>query len=139
MRLVLDTNCVVSAFLWGGTPRGIIGAAVDGRCRLFTSGAMLAELEAVLSREKFSPRLLAVRTSVAQLLAEYTAQVIVVHATAIPPTITADPDDDAVLACAVAAKAELIVSGDRHLLELGEYRDIPIVTAAEALKRIESA
>lgn len=54
----------------------------------------------------------------------------------IPPTIIADPDDDHVLACALAAEAELIVSGDRHLLGLGVYQNIEIITAAQALERI---
>lgn len=136
MRLVLDTNCVVSAFLWGGPPRQIVDAAVAGQCELFTSGALLAELEDVLAREKFKPRPLSAQTSVAQLLAEYTGQVTVVHATSIAPTIQADPDDDQVLACAVAAKADLIVSGDSDLLGLKEYQDILIVAAAEALQRL---
>ncbi|HJX16945.1 MAG TPA: putative toxin-antitoxin system toxin component, PIN family [Acidiferrobacterales bacterium] len=136
---MLDTNCVVSAFLWGGTPRQIIDAAVEGQCQLFTSGALLAELEEVLARGKFRPRFLSAQTSVAQILAEYTGQVTVVHAASISPTITADPDDDQVLACAVTAQADLIVSGDRHLLDLKQYRDIPVATPAEALRRISAA
>jgi uncharacterized protein len=136
MRLVLDTNCVVSAFLWGGTPRQIIDAAIEGQCQLFTSGALLAELEEVLARKKFGPRFLSAQTSVARLLVEYTGQVTVVHAAIIAPTVLRDPDDDQVLACALAAKADLIVSGDRHLLDFQQYQDIPIVTPADALKRL---
>ena len=51
----------------------------------------------------------------------------------IPATVLNDPDDDHVLACALTAKAELIVSGDRDLLKLKTFREIPIVTAAEAV------
>ena len=54
----------------------------------------------------------------------------------IPPTILADPGDGHVLACALAAQAELIVSGDRHLLELGAFQGIEIITAAQSLERI---
>ena len=50
--------------------------------------------------------------------------------------VTADPDDDAVLACAVAARAEVIVSGDSDLLNLESYEDIPIITAAQLVARI---
>ncbi|HEV8582491.1 MAG TPA: PIN domain-containing protein [Thermoanaerobaculia bacterium] len=53
----------------------------------------------------------------------------------IPPVIEQDPDDDAVLACAVAARAEVIISGDRHLLNLGRFQAIQIITAAEAVAR----
>lgn len=89
-------------------------------------------------REKFRSRFLSAQTSVIQLLAEYTSQITVVHTIRIFPTITADPDDDQVLACAVAAKADLIVSGDNDLLQHGEYQAIPIVTPTEAFLRISS-
>lgn len=138
MRLVLDTNCVVSAFLWGGTPRQLFDLVIADQCQLFTSGALLAELEDVLMREKFRSRFLSAQTSVIQLLAGYTRQVTVVHAIRISPTILADPDDDQVLACAVAAKADLIVSGDSDLLALREYQAIPIVKPTDALLRISS-
>jgi len=54
----------------------------------------------------------------------------------IPPVITDDPDDDAVLACAVAARADLVVSGDPHLVKLLQYDGIPIVAQAEAVERL---
>ncbi|MFZ2161897.1 MAG: PIN domain-containing protein [Sideroxyarcus sp.] len=54
----------------------------------------------------------------------------------IPPTILADPDDDHVLACAHASDAEVIVSGDKHLLGLGAFKGIEIITAAQAQERI---
>ena len=57
----------------------------------------------------------------------------------IEPVIVADPDDDVVLACAVAARAEAIVSGDNHLLDLKQYEEIQIFTAAQLLARIEKA
>lgn len=55
------------------------------------------------------------------------------------PTILRDPDDDHVLACALTAGADLIVSGDKHLLELKSYQNIPILTAAEAVKFIAAS
>jgi uncharacterized protein len=62
----------------------------------------------------------------------------VVQPAPIAPTVLADPDDDHVLACALAAKAELIVSGDRHLLGLHEYQGIPILNTSDALQRLEA-
>ena len=54
----------------------------------------------------------------------------------IPPVVIDDPDDDAVLACAVAATADLVVSGDPHLLKLEAYQGVPIVTPADAVARL---
>jgi len=66
----------------------------------------------------------------------YAALASVIQPANIEPVIIADPDDDAVLACAVNAQAEVIVSGDSHLLGLGQYRDVPILSAAELAMRI---
>ena len=135
MRVVADTNTVLSAFLWGGNPKAVLDAARDERITLHTSPALLAELEDVLSREKFTARIRAVGSTVADLLAEYRALVTVERPAPIPPTVR-DPDDDAVLACALAAAAELIVTRDQDLRTLGTFQDIPILPAAQALELI---
>jgi predicted nucleic acid-binding protein len=70
---------------------------------------------------------------VRDLVLGYAALASVIEPAEIEPVVLADPDDDAVLACAVAAHSEVIVSGDRHLLDLKQYQDIRIVTAAEML------
>ena len=64
----------------------------------------------------------------------YRRIVTVIQPAPIPPTVLTDPDDDHVLACALTAKADLIVSGDRDLLTFKSFRQIPIVTAAEAVQ-----
>lgn len=71
-----------------------------------------------------------------ELLTRYLNVAIVVEPATVPQ-IVRDPDDDHVLACALAARAELIVTGDDDLLTIKTYQDIPIVTAAEALRRVE--
>ena len=74
--------------------------------------------------------------TVAILIAKYAGLAETSVAAAIAPVVLGDPDDDQVLACALAARADLIVSGDRDLLQLKHYHDIPIVTPAEALTRL---
>jgi predicted nucleic acid-binding protein len=69
----------------------------------------------------------------------YAALARLIEPAVIEPVILPDPDDDAVLACAVAARAEAIVTGDAHLLDLKQYEGIPILTAAQLLTRIEHA
>lgn len=139
MRAVLDTNTVVSGLLWDGTARKLLAATRDQRLELVTSAALLDELQDVLPRKKFGAKLAAAGLTVAQLVHRYgmlTRQVVPADITA---RIEADPDDDAVLAAALAARADLIVSGDAHLLNLKQYHGIDIVTATEALARLEAS
>jgi uncharacterized protein len=136
MRVVADTNTVVSGLFWPGSPRLVLDAARQGRLTLFTTAALLLELENVLKRDKFSSRLALVAMTPRELVLGYAALSTVVHPATIPPRIQADPDDDEVLACAVAAQADLIVSGDRHLLVLNQFQGIKIVRAAELLESV---
>lgn len=134
MRVVLDTNVVVSALLWGGTPERLIQAAGDGRLELVTTEALLAELAGILDRPKFAAKLGQKNVSAAEILARYRAIADTVEAGTILEAQLRDPDDAAVLACALAARAEGIVSGDADLHALGSYRGIAILTPAECLQ-----
>jgi putative PIN family toxin of toxin-antitoxin system len=136
VRLVLDTNIAVSALLWRGTPSRLVALANEGRCRLYTSVALLDELADVLSRKKLARAVVRTGSTASQLHSDYKRLANRVRSDALPERVARDADDDAVLACALAARAELIVSGDVHLLELGAFRTIPIVRAAEAVRRI---
>lgn len=136
MRLVLDTNAVVSGLLWHGNPGKLIDAAHAGSVTLYASASLLAELRGVLEREKFATPLRVRGLSATQLSEGYAALTTVVVPAIIPPAIIDDPDDDAVLACAVAAQADLMVSGDPHLLKLAHYAGVRIVTPAEAVERL---
>jgi uncharacterized protein len=136
VRLVADTNTVISGLLWGGTPGRLIDLAVQGRIKFVTSLPLLAELEGVLARNKFSIQLAKRGLSVADVFDGYVALVETVAPAQIAPTITRDPADDQVLAAALAGKVDLIVSGDAHLLDLKLFRGIGIVTTAAALEII---
>jgi len=136
MRVVADTNIVVSGLLWRGTPRRILDAARDGIIELYTSPSLLEELEDVLRREKFANRLESAGVTIRELVDGYSALATVVDAQLIEPVILRDPDDDAVLACAIAADGERIVSGGNDLLDLGKYKGIRILTAADLLTEL---
>lgn len=136
MRVVADTNTLVSGLLWHGNPRRVLDAARAGALQMYTTAALLAELEEVLQRPKFIQRLALAGVTSHTLVFGYAALARLIEPAEITPVILADPDDDAVLACAVAARAEIIVSGDSHLLDLKDYEGILIVTAAHLLTRI---
>lgn len=136
MRVVADTNTVISGLLWNGNPRRILEAARTGKIQLFTSLGLLAEIDEVLRRPKFARRLTLAEVTPRELVLGYAALAHIVEPVAIEPVVLDDPDDDAVLACALAAQAEVIVTGDSHLLLLEEYDKIPIVTAALLCSRL---
>lgn len=139
MRLVLDTNVVVSGLLWNGTPAHLLDLAQAGEVELFTSTYLLAELAGILRRAKFAKALAATGLLREELVLGYAELATIVTPADIPPTIAADPDDDPVLACALAARVDLIVSGDRHLHDLGgQYQGIRIVKPAEAAYLIDA-
>jgi putative PIN family toxin of toxin-antitoxin system len=137
-HLVLDTNTAISGLLWGGTPGHLIDAAYAQQVALFTSLPLLAEFRGVICRDKFAKPLAARGLVAGEIFDGYVALCRIVEPAALKRIVPADPDDDHVLACAVAAKADLIVSGDKHLLGLGgEYQGIRIMTPAQAVQLID--
>ena len=89
----------------------------------------MLELDEVLRRDKFRRRLQEAQVTVDDLLLGFAALATTIEPLAITPVVLSDPDDDNVLACALAAQADVVVSGDRHLLQLGAYSAIPILPA----------
>lgn len=134
MRLVLDTNVLVSAFLWKGVPGRLIELAGEGDIQLYTSRALLDELADVLHRKKLAKPVQTTGLTATELVKQYQRLAYRVTARQFTKQITRDADDDAVLACAIAAKADLVVSGDRDLLVLKAFRSVPIITPAEAVQ-----
>ena len=137
MRLVLDTNVVVAALLWSGSPNRLIELAAEDQIEFVTFADLLAELAGVLSRRKFAHKFAERQRSAAQVIAFYAELAKTVIPASIARTVMEDIDDDAVIACAIAASADLIVSGDHHLLDLKEHQGMRIVSAAEAPRLIE--
>lgn len=137
MRFVIDTNLLVSGLMFGGLPRQLLDAARAGEFELCTSEVLLAELLDVLGRSKFADRMAQASLSPQILVDDLRKLAIVVTPTNVPRVVPTDPDDDRVLAAALAGAADLIASGDRRdLLPLGSYAGIPIVSAREAMERI---
>lgn len=137
MRIVLDTNVVLSALLWRGTPYQLLDAIRSrGEARLFTSPALLDELANVLTRPSATKRLAVIGKSSREVLADYVEAVEVVEPEHVPRVVPDDADDDQVIAAALAAGADCIVSGDADLLSMESHQGIPIITAAQAVQQI---
>jgi putative PIN family toxin of toxin-antitoxin system len=131
--VVIDTNVVVSALLFGGTPGMLHSMWQSGRLVPFISEPILDEYLQVLAYPRFELTEKEIEFLVYRQILPYFEVVTVAGDT---PVIAADPSDDKFLHCAVAAKADALVSGDRHLLNLASYRKIPILSAATLLKKI---
>jgi uncharacterized protein len=133
VKAVFDTNVVASASFWRGAPFDCLAAWAQGVCEAAVSPALLAEyhettaeLRADYPGHPFVPW--------AETLAR-SAELVFPRERAFGATV--DPDDEMVLECALAAKADYIVTGDkRHLLPLGVFRGIPIVNPAGLLARL---
>ena len=137
MRVVLDTNILISALITKGTPPDrLYRAWLRGKIELVTSTAQIAEIADVLARPRLQNLLDAVEAAV--IVENLGTRAFIVHE---PPSVNLSPDpkDNPILAVAVTGKADLIVSGDKkHMLALGEVEGIPVMTAREALDRLDS-
>jgi uncharacterized protein len=134
VKLVLDTNVLMSGSAWSGMASRLVDAMLAGEATLCLSDKLLAELADVLQREKFRSRLEQQEQSAATILTrlERVARMVDPLPMAVPASLR-DPDDVDVLACAVAAAANAIVTGDNDLLVLGSFQGIPIIRVEEAL------
>ncbi len=133
MRVVFDTNVVASASFWRGAPFDCLAAWVQGRCVAVVSAALLAEYHETIEELRLDyPGHKCVGW--AEGLTESAELVFPVERAS---GATADPDDEMILECALAAEADFIVSGDKkHLLLLRQFRGIPIVSPAEFLRHM---
>lgn len=138
MRVVLDTNTLVSALLSPhGPPRRLLDDARAQVIELCSSPVLMAELLDVVSREKFARRFAQAGLTPLGVVGEIRRMATMAAPVSVPRVVAEDADDDHVLACALAGKADLIVSGDKHLLDLGgAYQGIRIVTPTEAVQLV---
>jgi uncharacterized protein len=138
MRLVLDTNVVVSALLWDGTPRRLLQAARERQIELVTSAPMLGELTNVLERRKFAKKIAASTFTVDEIVDRYAALAELVRPVPVP-RVAPHPDDDMVIGTALAAKANFVVTGDQAMLAMVAYQNVRIIGVSETMQIIGAA
>lgn len=139
MRAVLDTNVIVSAFInTNSIPSAVVQHGHAGVFEIVVSSVLLAEYRRVLGY----PHIRRVHGLDVHGIERAISQLNVVEVLVDPnvhqKVVAADPDDDIFIACAVAGEADYIVSGDRHLLDIGEHRGIRILRPAIFLALLDS-
>lgn len=138
LRAVIDTNTWLSGLIWGGAPRQLIEHVLNGDLQGLTSPALAFEVARVLNYPRIETALRKRGLSSHELSNQFELLNQVVETPSLVLRVSRDPDDDAVLACAQTAQADLIVSGDQDLLVLQRFAGIPIVTAAQALEQLKT-
>lgn len=131
MKIVCDTNILISGILFGGNPRELLRLCSVGKVINCISPAIMKEAEEVLLRPKFGLH----PEQVYRITGLFRETFMLVIPECSVDVITADPDDNRILKAAAAADAQVIVSGDNHLLQLVSWQAIPILTAADFLKK----
>ncbi|NEN88933.1 MAG: putative toxin-antitoxin system toxin component, PIN family [Okeania sp. SIO3H1] len=135
MRVVLDVNVWISAWLWGGVPGQILLMVQNQQIIVFASEPLLQELENTLRKVKLQPRIQLLATTVEALVSRTQQLSQSCPTTLVNFPLLRDPDDTMILAAANAAKAEVIITGDRDLLILSEFEGIPILKPTDFLSR----
>lgn len=130
-KVVLDTNVLVSGIIGSGYSASILDAARREEIQLVTSPHLLEEFSQVITRQHIVRKYPRVAEEAESLLDFLRVFAKLTSGIPEPQAISADRDDDYVLACAGEEKADCIVSGDPHLLDLKSYKDIPILTPRE--------
>lgn len=139
MKIVLDTNVLVSALLFHGKTGKIIGLIENGEITPCFTLETLEELRQVLERDQFKKNLTEIQVRPAEIIASLLQQSILCPAAAnqsIPP-VPDDPTDTIFLVCAISCNAACIVSGDKHLLKLKKFNSIPIFSPTQFLQQIQ--
>ena len=133
VTVVLDTNVLISALVGHGKPRRLVLRLLEEET--VVSMGMLAELAEVLSRGKFTE----IKSSqVNSFLSKFARRVVVVTFKRRFKIVEEDPDDDIVLSTAYGGDARYIISGDKHLLKLKEFRGIEIVTVKKMFELLRN-
>ena len=132
MKIVVDTNVVVSGVFFGGAPSKVLQSWRDGISHLVLSPEILDEYRRV--GDELSGKYDGV--SLTPFLSLVVSHAEIIEAPALPDRVCRDEDDDKFIACAVAGRCPLVISGDRDLLDVGEYRGVDIVTPRAFLESL---
>ncbi|SRR6266550_47476 len=132
LRVVLDTNVVVSAVISKGKPRELLNRGIENRFSIVTSDYILKEVVSVLSRPQFKTSEEEINMIILALM--QSSDVVMVESNF--KVIKNDPDDDMILNTAFDGHADIIATGDKTLLDLKKFKRIRILSVSETLKQV---
>jgi len=138
LKVVLDVNVWVSALLWGGKPAEIVKAAEKGQIVILLTEEIAGEISQVLAYPKIAKMYQAASLRRGDLVEAVLKIGKFVQVTTKAHVVVEHPSDDKFIECALAANAEYIVSGDKHLLKVGSYKKTRILSVSEFLQVIEA-
>jgi putative PIN family toxin of toxin-antitoxin system len=131
VKVLLDTNILISAIGFGGKPRQILQLVLEKKIKAVTSPILLAEFHEIINKKfpNLAPHLQLIETKIKSIFLVVYPKVSI--------NIVRDKDDNRVLEAAVQGKCQYIITGDKDLLELKIYQEIKIVTSEIFLKQLE--
>jgi len=137
LKLVLDTNTIISAFFWNGNEAELFRKIEQGKAALFITREILAEIEDVIKRPKFDKVMKNAGLTPDQIMQKIVSLSHLVIAPKFNIKVCRDEKDNKFLECSESAKVDYLVSGDEDLLVLKEYNGIPIVRTWKMLELLE--
>ncbi len=137
LKLVLDTNTIVSAFFWEGNEAELLRKIEQGNAKLYITSEILNEVEEVIKRPKFNEVMRKANLTPDQIMQKIVSLSHLVIAPKITVKVCRDEKDDKFLECAESAKVDYLISGDEDLLSLKKYKEIPIARTLKILQLLE--
>ena len=131
LNAVFDTNTLISGILWRGIPFQSLKWAEEGSLRIYTSLEILTEVYRVLHYPKFQQYIKDQQASSREIFTKIASLCTIIQVDQVVKGVCSDEDDEKFLSCALAANVEILVSGDKHLLDLEQYQSVRILTARQ--------
>lgn len=137
MKIVLDTNVIISAFLWAGRTSHFFDLIEEKKLTIYTCSEQISELKNVLRRSKFSQPIQRTGLESNAIVTAFTDLAHIIQPLIKVDMVQDDPIDNKILSCALTSRASYLVSGDKHLLKLKKIDSIPILSVNKFLNKFE--
>jgi putative PIN family toxin of toxin-antitoxin system len=130
MKIVIDSNVFISSFFWGGHPREVFERIINGLDELYITDEIIKEISSVMNSSKFDTNINEIEDYI-KIIEKYSKKIISKN---IPESISRDKDDDKILQCGLDGNVDFIVTGDKDLLVLREYKTMKIIKPKDYLE-----